>query len=149
MTQFRWFSIMSIMGACMMRRFLFLLLFVSMQFGFSSAFSAGSQVKVGIYNNEPLIFVGADGQGKGVFADVIEYIASREDWQIEYVPGNWQQCLSRLSNNQIDILCTIAFSDARDKLYDFSKENVLTNWGQLYTPLGSDIKAITDIAGKK
>jgi ABC-type amino acid transport substrate-binding protein len=148
MTQVRWFSFILIMGAIMVSRFLFLILFVSVQFGFSSAFSAGSQIKVGIYNNEPLIFVGADGQGKGIFADVIEYIASREDWQIEYVPGSFQQCLSRLRYNQIDILCTIAFSDARDKLYDFSKENVLTNWGQLYTPLGSDIKAITDLAGK-
>jgi signal transduction histidine kinase/ABC-type amino acid transport substrate-binding protein/CheY-like chemotaxis protein len=128
---------------------LILFLLLLFQYNLPGTLHAKSTIKVGIYNNEPLIFVDADGKGKGFFADILEYIASEEEWQIEYVPGSWQQCLSRLENNQIDILCVIAFSKARDKLYDFNKENLLTNWGQLYTSLGSGIKAITDVAGKK
>ena len=65
------------------------------------------------------------------------------------VPGTWGEALSRLENNEIDILCTIAFSEDRDKIFDFTKENLLTNWGQLYTLIGSNIKAITDVAGRK
>ena len=114
-----------------------------------NSISANSTIKVGIYNNDPLIFADENGNGRGIFADIINHIASREGWKIEYVSGTWQQGLSRLENNDIDILCTIAFSKDRDKLYDFTKENLLTNWGQLYTPIGSEIKAITDVAGKK
>ncbi len=106
-------------------------------------------VKVGIYNNKPLIFVDKEGQGVGLFADIIEYVAAQEGWQIEYLPGNWKQSLARLDNNEIDLLSTVAFSEERDRFYDFSKEFLLTNWGQLYTPIGSEIKAITDVAGKK
>jgi len=102
-----------------------------------------------VYNNEPLLFVDADGKRKGVFADIIEHVASKGGWQIEYVTGTRDKCLSRLENNQIDILGTIPFSKARDKLYDFGKENLMTNWGQIYVPIGSEIKVITDVAGKK
>ena len=132
-----------------MKRFLLLFLIYISQYSFPYAISANSTIRVGIYNNDPLIFADKDGKGKGIFADIIEHVASKEGWQIEYVAGTWQQSLSRLENNNIDILCTIAFSKARNKLYDFTKVNLLTNWGQLYTPIGSDIKAITDLAGKK
>ncbi len=128
--------------------FLFLSLLL-VQYIIPYTLHADSTIKVGIYNNEPLVFADKDGKGKGFFADIIEYIASREKWQIEYVTGTWKQCLSRLENNEIDILCVIAFSRARDKIFDFNKANLLTNWGQVYAPVNSDIKTITDIAGKK
>ncbi len=132
-----------------MKRLFFLFIVLLFQCTLPYALIAKSTLKVGIYNNEPLIFIDANGQGKGFFADIIEHVADSEGWQIEYVAGTWQQCLSRLENNQIDILCTIAYSEVRDKLYDFNRENLLTNWGQLYTPVGSDIKAVTEVAGKK
>ncbi|MBW2592921.1 MAG: PAS domain S-box protein [Deltaproteobacteria bacterium] len=121
-----------------MKKFAVLFLVLLFQCSFPYTLSADSTIKVGVYNNEPLIFIDADGKVKGIFADVIEY-----------VPGTWQECRARLENKQIDILCTMAFSKARDKLYDFNKENLLTNWGQLYIPERSDIKEITDVAGKK
>ena len=75
------------------------------------AFGASSTIKVGIYNNDPLIFYDQDGKGKGIFADVMEHVASKERWQIQYVAGTWQQGLSRLASNQIDILTTIHIVD--------------------------------------
>jgi len=132
-----------------MKRFSILFLIYISLSSIPHSISANSTIRVGIYNNDPLIFIAKDGKGKGIFADIIEHVAYKEGWKIEYVPGTFQQSLSRLENNKIDILCTIAFSTARNKLYDFTKVNLLTNWGQLYTPAGSDIKAIPDVAGKK
>ena len=132
-----------------MKRFLVIFSILLFQYSLPYTLSANSTIRVGVYNNEPLLFADTDGKGKGVFADIIEHVASKEGWQIEYVTGTWDQCLSRLENNQIDILGTIAFTKARGKLYDFGKENLMTNWGQLYTPAESDIKMITDVAGKK
>ncbi|MCD4675019.1 MAG: PAS domain S-box protein, partial [Desulfobacula sp.] len=132
-----------------MKKIIVLFSILLFQYGFSYPVYADSTIKVGIYNNEPLIFIDTDGKGKGIFADIIEYVASKEGWQIKYVAGTWQQCLSRLENNQIDILCTIAFSKDRNKRYDFNKENLLTNWGQLYTAKNSHIKAVTELAGRK
>lgn len=105
-------------------------------------------IKVGVYNNEPLIFYGDHGKGKGIFADIIEWIAEKEGWTISYVPGTFQDCLDRLTRDEIDILCTIAVSKEREKQYRFSRENILTNWGQLYAAKHSGVQDITDIAGK-
>ena len=138
-----------ILRVCPMKKIIVLFSILLFQYGFSYPVYADSTIKVGIYNNEPLIFIDTDGKGKGIFADIIEYVASKEGWQIKYVAGTWQQCLSRLENNQIDILCTIAFSKDRNKRYDFNKKNLLTNWGQLYTAKNSHIKAVTELAGRK
>ncbi|MFW2366911.1 MAG: PAS domain-containing protein, partial [Desulforhopalus sp.] len=110
---------------------------------------ADTVVKVGIYNNDPLVFFEEDGKGLGIFIDILEYVADKEGWRIEYVSGNWRESLLRLEKSEIDILSTIAYSKERDKRFDFNNENVLTNWGQLYTRMASDIRGITDVAGKK
>ena len=132
-----------------MKKISALVLILLLQCTFPHGLQADSTVRVGIYNNEPLISIGSDGKGRGFFADILEYTASREGWRLEYVPGTWKQCLSRLENNRIDILCTMAFSKDRDKLYDFNRESILINWGVLYTAKDSEIDDVTDVAGKR
>ncbi|RLF42552.1 MAG: hypothetical protein DRN17_07690, partial [Thermoplasmata archaeon] len=53
-------------------------------------------LKVGVYENEPLIFTDKNGTVEGVYADIIRYIAEKEGWEIEYVHGTWDECLNRL-----------------------------------------------------
>lgn len=124
--------------------YFFLILFL-----LPSSLRADFQVKVGVYQNEPLIFVDSDGTSKGLFADILEYIASKEKWTIEYLSGSFQQGLERLKSGEIDILCTIAYSKERDSWFDFTNENLLTNWGQIYTKKKSDIRTIVDLNNKK
>ena len=64
---------------------------------------AAVDVKVGIYQNEPLIFTDNTGAAKGIFADVLEYIALKEEWTIQYLAGSFQQGLERLKRGEIDI----------------------------------------------
>lgn len=52
------------------------------------ALEAAQTVRVGLYQNSPKIAIGADGRGEGIFADILEAIAAREGWHIEYVPGS-------------------------------------------------------------
>ena len=111
--------------------------------------SAETTVKVGGYQNRPLLFKDNDGEIKGIFADILTYIAAEEDWQIEYVNGSWSQCLLNLKSAQLDILGPIAYSQERKQDYDFTYENVLTNWGQIYVNKHSGIESILDFEGRK
>jgi len=88
------------------------ILFIIFLLLFSNPFSvsADTPVKVGIYQKKPKIFTDSDGKAKGFYIDILEYIASKEGWHIEYVPGTWDQCLQRLENGKIDLLPDIAFS---------------------------------------
>ena len=49
--------------------------------------SAETTIKMGVYQNRPLLFQDNDGGIKGIFADILAYIADEEDWYIEYVHG--------------------------------------------------------------
>jgi hypothetical protein len=42
---------------------------------------------VGIYENRPKVFTEASGVPAGIFVDIIEAIADREGWTLEYVRG--------------------------------------------------------------
>ena len=72
-----------------------------------------------------------------------------EEWNIEYVHGSWSQGLQNLKSADIDILGPIAYSQERKNDYDFTYENVLTNWGQIYVNKYSRIESILDLSGRK
>jgi PAS domain S-box-containing protein len=118
-------------------------------FVYSINVSAETTIKVGVYQNRPLLFKDNDGEIKGIFPDILAYIADEEDWNIEYVSGSWSQGLQNLKSADIDILGPIAYSQERKKDYSFTYENVLTNWGQIYVNKHSGIESILDLEGRK
>lgn len=110
---------------------------------------ATATVNVGIYHNKPLVFMDNTGRPQGIFIDLLEHIAAKEQWELNYVPGSWPECLDRLESGEIDLMTAIAYSDERAKTYDFTYETVITNWGQVFAPKASVITSILDLAAKK
>ncbi|MDM8515047.1 transporter substrate-binding domain-containing protein [Desulfobacterales bacterium HSG16] len=103
---------------------------------------AETTIRVGMYQNEPLIFKDKGGQVKGMYADILSYVAEKEGWRIEYGPDTWPRCLDGLEAGTVDMVVAIAHSRKRELLYDFTQETVLSNWGQLYTLKNSEIQSI-------
>ncbi len=135
-----------------MKKILFLLfcLFALYAAGIYGTVSADNAllVRVGVYENKPKIFTDEGGKASGFWPDVIEYIASKEGWNIQYVHGTWAECLERLRNNEIDIMPDVAYSEAREEIYDFSNETVYVSWSRIYAPEGSTIRDVPDLDGK-
>jgi len=80
------------------------------------------KLKVGLYENPPKIYTDQDGQAAGFWPDLLRYIAAEEGWEVEWVPGTWDQSLARLEKREIDIMPDIAWTEPRSKRYDFSHE---------------------------
>ena len=106
-------------------------------------------VRVGFYENPPKLFHGMQGTPKGIFPEIIEEIAKKENWQIEWVPGTWSEGLARLEAGTIDIMPDVADSLERTEKYEFSDEPVFINWGTLYTRNELHVESIPDLAGKR
>ena len=106
-------------------------------------------VRVGVYENPPKVFTDDNGDVRGLFPDVIEYIATEEGWELEYVEGNWTQCLERLENNEIDVMVDVALSDERLEIYNLTNESMLISWGIVYAQPDSDIESIPELDGKR
>ncbi|HOR62106.1 MAG: transporter substrate-binding domain-containing protein [Syntrophaceae bacterium] len=129
-------------------RWLFILTLVS--FGCSSMALAESRVvKIGVYENSPKVFTDESGRPSGIFVDIIKYIASKEDWELQYVAGTWAEGLERLEKGQIDLMPDVALTAEREKKFSFHKIQVLSSWFQAYARKGSGLQSILDLNGKR
>jgi len=117
--------------------------------GMSSAKADDPVVTVGVYENAPKVFVSESGEPAGIFIDIIEHIAEREDWTLRYVFGTWTEGLDLLAKGDIDLMPDVAYTADRDRIYAFHKEPVLSSWFQIYAPKGSGIRSILDLDGKR
>ncbi len=110
---------------------------------------AQHSIKFGLHQNKPLNFTDNDGQNKGLVISVFNNIAVKEDWDVEYVPCVWADCLTKLEAGEIDLLSAIGYTTKREKIYDFNLVSMITNWGLLLTQPKSEIQSILDLEGKK
>jgi PAS domain S-box-containing protein len=106
-------------------------------------------IRVGAYENHPKIYSDKAGKFMGIFPELLSYVAQQEGWNLEYVPGNWSECLDRLERNEIDIMVDVAVSDERSEKYDFHDETVLINWGTVYTIPEFEVNSLLDLQDKK
>ena len=88
--------------------------------------------RVGLYENAPKIYTNEDGNAAGFWPDLLRYIADKEEWEIEWVAGSWNEGLERLEGGEIDIMLDVAWTESRSKRFDFSQETVLLSWSRLY-----------------
>ena len=69
----------------------------------SARLEASDAIKVGLYQNMPLTFIDPNGASRGFFIDILEHIATKEDWKIEYDPDTWAACLSKVMKGDTEI----------------------------------------------
>ena len=111
--------------------------------------ASNQTIKVGIYQNKPKVFIDSAGEPRGFFIDILNHIASKEGWQLEYVSSTWEKNLDKIEKAEIDLILDIAESEKRAEVLDFNKEIVFSNWAIVYVQKGSNIQSILDLKGKK
>lgn len=109
----------------------------------------GISLRVGIYQNKPKIYVDEDGEASGIYVELLNEIARKEGWQLDYVQGNWTDCIERLKEGEIDILPDMAFSLDRAETYRFNTIPVLESWSQAYARPKQNINSLFDIENKR
>ncbi len=107
-----------------------------------------SVIRVGVSQDPPLAFVNENGVAQGFYIDLLDDIASKEGWNLQYVPCVWSQCLSQLQADKLDLLVAIAYTKDRHEIFDFNQETVISNWGVIYLPWHSTIQSVLDLDGK-
>lgn len=111
------------------------------------AAQAGTPVRVGVYQNSPKVALSDSGRAEGIFIDVLEAVARKNDWDITYVPGTWAEGLERLKNGHIDLMPDVAYTPERAQLYAFHQEPVLASWNQVYTRAATPVRSLLDLQG--
>jgi PAS domain S-box-containing protein len=138
--------------AVSLQRFSCRLLFFSLIFLFLAVPLTRAEnmtVVIGVYENEPKIFTSKTGKPAGIFIDIIEYIAAKEGWTLQYMPGAWGEELDRLAKGEIDLMPDVAYTVERGKLFTFPQVPALSSWFQVYALKGNKIQSILDLNGKR
>ncbi|GAB4118767.1 MAG: hypothetical protein Fur0026_08290 [Sideroxydans sp.] len=107
------------------------------------------EVRVGIYENEPKVFTDGGGQPAGIFVDLLQAIAQKEDWQPSYIHCEWNDCLKQLAEGRIDLLPDVALTPERNLVLDFHHTPALHSWSQLYSPLGTTLDSIPELGNRR
>jgi hypothetical protein len=84
----------------------------------------------------------------GFWPGLIQNIAEKEGWAIDYVNGTWAECLARLQNGSIDMMPDVAYSQERALIYDYNNVSVLQDWGLVYAREAGSIVSFEDLNNK-
>jgi signal transduction histidine kinase/CheY-like chemotaxis protein len=130
-------------------------LFASALFALALSFPAraeqppsGPLIRVGVYDNRPIIFRDEDGEAAGFFVDILEQVARERGWRIQYVFDRWTNVFDAVRAGAIDLLPAVAYDEARSKFLAFSEQTLLTNWGQVYVRRDDSLQSLLDLRGR-
>ncbi len=115
--------------------------------GSHAATHQNASLRVGVYQNEPGVFIDGQSRVSGFYIDILEYVAGQEGWQLDYVQSDWAGLMDGLANGEIDLVAGMAHTPERDRVYDFTREPMFVNWGQIYTTDGG-IQSLLDLNGR-
>jgi signal transduction histidine kinase/ABC-type amino acid transport substrate-binding protein len=110
--------------------------------------SESIEIKVGVYNNYPLISTDSAHGGFGLFADILNEAALEHNLRIRYVPISLNEAIPSLNNGNIDLVAAMAYSSQRAEKLLFSKEVAFTNWAVVYARNDKEVKTIVDLHEK-
>lgn len=121
---------------------LFLLISLVVITGFCKPVLAEERVvRVGVFDFPPAIYQDESGQFTGMFVDLLEEVARRENIRFEYVFGSWKEGLDRIRSGEIDLMTSVAFTDERATYMDYAKTPLLTVWAELYVHKNTDFNS--------
>lgn len=109
---------------------------------------AAHTINVGIYQNEPKVFVNEQGRPDGFFVDLLGKIAAEEGWVLNYFPCEWSTCLKNLEQGKIDLLPDVAYSKERASRFLFGREVALSSWSVVYVRKDAKIPSLKELQGK-
>ena len=95
-------------------------------------------LKVGYADCDP-IFIDEAGNYSGYGVSYLEEIARYTQWQYEYIPDSWTNCLKRLANGEIDLLIMTHQLSDRKGQFLFSNIPMGYDYPVLYATPDSDI----------
>lgn len=131
----------------------YLLFFLTLIFpslsGYSQANHPPPGLKVGVYQNPPKIFINDEGEPDGIFIDILELIAQKEEISITYQLGEWEELMDQLSYGNIDLLPDVAYSPERDSLFQLNSISVLSSWLEAFALKDTEAQSVFDLENKQ
>jgi ABC-type amino acid transport substrate-binding protein len=111
--------------------------------------AAGQQLQTIIVDNyQPYTFQNEKGEADGFSVDIVKAVSMVMDIDLKIRTDTWQQAMKELEQGTIDLLPMMAYSEERDKLFDFSVPHTIAYDTIFFKSGRADISSVKDLAGK-
>ncbi|CAM3657260.1 EAL domain-containing protein [Castellaniella denitrificans] len=111
--------------------------------------SRATTLTIGISDMGPLLSAAPNGQPDGVLGNILSEIARQEGWTLKTDPCEWQDCLRKLRDGDIDLLPAVSLTSDRTAFFDYHQTPVLQTWTRIYIRPGENIRSIQDLNGRR
>lgn len=105
-------------------------------------------VQVAIFPHEPGTFLDAQGRPTGLFVEVLQAVARREGWDLQFRMVPWAESLELARRGEVDLITTVARNPDREAFLEFGAEPAHTMWTLLYVAKGSHLEDVTALRGR-
>lgn len=92
-------------------------------------------IKVGYIDYAGFIEKKTDGSYSGYGVEYLNRVAEYTKWNYEFEKDTWDNCLSKLKDGKIDLLCTAQYTEDRAKYMDYSVTPIGKESTIIYTSL--------------
>ena len=108
-------------------------------------------VTVAVFDGvNPMAFLSSNGKASGFFPELLQYIFSKNNVEIQFVSGNtFQESYLKTMSGEIDIFPGIKYTLDRTDYFDFNKESFIISWSQVFVVPDSEIESVFDLKNKK
>lgn len=110
---------------------------------------AKKNIRVGYFEKNPIIFTTEKKEAKGLAVDFLNDVALKQNWELEFIKGNFPHTLKRLMSGEIDLMVPIGYTQMRDRKMDFTESAFFETWGCLYTLRRGAVETLSDLEGKR
>jgi len=109
----------------------------------------GEQMRVGVFEQKPLLFKGKEGFLLGFYAELLKNLEKETGWKFKYELNDQETLRSKLEQGDLDLVMGLPFALNYVDNLNFSSESVLTVWGEVYTlQTNESLKNIFDVQDK-
>ena len=112
---------------------------------YSKEIKSEDVIKIGLYEYEPYVYIGENGEISGYYPEFLKLISKKYDFKYEYTICNISDGLKMLENGEIDIIFGLPINITESKSIIFNSESIseeefgLFSKEKIYT---SDLKKI-------
>jgi PAS domain S-box-containing protein len=105
---------------------------------------------VGVYDFYPICHSRdrLHGRETTLFSEILDYMAAREGWDIRYHEASLSSLLEKIETEEIDLLLAAPYSEGGDVFRQYSRETVISTWGQIYCRRNEPVASILDLSGR-
>jgi PAS domain S-box-containing protein len=102
-------------------------------------------ITIGLYPSDPIVV----DEENGFLNEIIKYIMDKNSVEYNIIIDSQSNLSEKLSNNEIDAVAPLGYTEERAEKYYFNHEPLFFEWAVVYIREGLNLNSVLDLANKK